>query len=106
MRPRLDGGKLRAIVCIGLPAGVQGMVFSASNIVLQSAVNSLWPALMAGVAASFAVEFNACSFISASGLAVTTFVGQARGAGDALRARQAVRARWPSARSPGSCSAP
>ena len=91
-RPRLEAGKLRAIILIGLPAGVQGMVFSASNIVLQSAVNSLGPAVMAGVAASFTVEFNAYSFISAFGLAVTTFVSQARGAGDALRARQAVRA--------------
>lgn len=53
MRPRFDWCKLRAIVCIGLPAGVQDMVFSAPNIVLQSAVNSLWPAAMAGVAASF-----------------------------------------------------
>ncbi|MGN0909691.1 MAG: MATE family efflux transporter [Succinivibrio sp.] len=92
MRPCLDGGKLRAVVFIGLPAGVQGMVFSVSNIVLQSAVNSLGGDVMAGVAAAFTVEFNAYSFISAFGLAVTTFVGQARGAGSNDRARQAVRA--------------
>ncbi len=92
MRPRMDPGKLRAVVFIGLPAGVQGMVFSVSNIVLQSAVNSLGPVVMAGVAASFTVEFNAYSFISAFGLAVTTFVGQARGAGDSARASLSVRA--------------
>jgi putative MATE family efflux protein len=92
MRPCMDMGKLRAVVCIGLPAGIQGMVFSVSNIVLQSAVNSLGPTVMAGVAIAFTVEFNAYSFITAFGLAVTTFVGQACGAGDPARARKSVKA--------------
>lgn len=46
---KVDAASLKSIVRIGLPAGVQGAVYSLSNLVIQSAINSLgrlqWQAL-------------------------------------------------------------
>ena len=46
---------------IGVPAGVQGMVFSFSNIVVQSAINSLGATVMAASSAAFCSRTLACS---------------------------------------------
>lgn len=81
---------LMTMVRIGLPAGVQGMVFSLSNILIQSAINSLGPAAMAGSVAGFTIEINVFCFISAFGLAATTFVSQNYGAGNLARCRRAT----------------
>ena len=39
-RLSIDGRKLKAIMRLGVPAGMQGMLFSISNTLIQSAVNS------------------------------------------------------------------
>ena len=83
--------KARAIILIGLPAGIQGMVFSVSNLVIQSAINSLGEQTMAASAAAFTIEINVYSFVAGFGMAATTFVGQNYGAGDLGRCRRAVR---------------
>ena len=83
--------KAKAIILIGLPAGIQGMVFSVSNIVIQSAINSLGSDVMAASAAAFTVEINVYCVVMAFGMAVTTFVGQNFGAGNLERCRRAVR---------------
>jgi putative MATE family efflux protein len=83
--------KARAIIFIGLPAGIQGMVFSVSNLVIQSAINSLGEPTMAASAAAFTIEINAYSFVAGFGMAATTFVGQNYGAGNLERCRRAVR---------------
>ncbi|MGN0950082.1 MAG: MATE family efflux transporter [Mitsuokella sp.] len=72
--------ELKEIVRIGLPAGVQGMVFSVSNLVIQSAINSLGPEAMAASSAAFAIEINIYAFVNGFGQAATTFVGQNFGA--------------------------
>ena len=38
---RIDPAILKRMLWIGLPAGIQGMFFSLSNITIQSSVNSL-----------------------------------------------------------------
>ena len=76
----LQKDELKTIVRIGLPAGIQGMVFSISNLVIQSAINSLGPEVMAASSAAFTVEINIYAFINAFGQATTTFVGQNFGA--------------------------
>ncbi|MDO4936405.1 MAG: MATE family efflux transporter, partial [Sutterellaceae bacterium] len=81
---------LRMMVRIGWPAGLQGMVFSLSNLVIQSAINSLGPEVMAGSVAAFTVEINVYCFINAFGLATTTFVSQNYGAGNLARCRRAT----------------
>ena len=48
--------KLAKILKIGLPAGFQGTVFSLSNVVIQSAVNSFGPIAVAGNSAASNIE--------------------------------------------------
>ena len=49
---RLDMKVVRRILQVGLPAGFQGMVFSISNVVIQSSINSFGSTVVAGAAAS------------------------------------------------------
>ncbi len=44
------------MVKIGVPAGVQGMLFSISNVLIQSSVNSFGAIVMAGNTASLNIE--------------------------------------------------
>ena len=81
---------LATMIRIGLPAGIQGMVFSLSNLLIQAAINSLGPAAMAGCVAAFTIEMNVYCFINAFGLAATTFVSQNYGAGNLARCRRAT----------------
>ncbi len=83
--------KSKAIVSIGLPAGIQGMVFALSNLLIQSAINSLGTDVMAASAAAFTIEINVYCFINAFGLAATTFVSQNYGANNIERCKKVVR---------------
>lgn len=71
---------LKEMFRIGLPAGVQGCVFSISNIVVQSAINSLGADVMAGSSAAFNIEIMAYYLVNSFGQACTTFIGQNHGA--------------------------
>ncbi len=77
---RIDREKLRKIIYIGIPAGIQGMVFSFSNVLIQSSVNSFGKAT---VAANTAAS-NLCDYVytaqNALYHAALTFVGQNVGA--------------------------
>ena len=53
---RITRGKLKRILHIGLPAGLQGTVFSLSNVLIQSSVNSFGALAMAGNAAGANIE--------------------------------------------------
>lgn len=48
----IDWGELKKIARIGMPAGLQGCLFSLSNVTLQSAVNSMGEIIMAGTGAA------------------------------------------------------
>ena len=87
---KIDKPCLKEIVRIGLPAGIQGMVFSLSNLLIQSAINSLGPDAMAASAAAFTVEINVFCLTNGFGQAATTFVSQNYGAGNLLRCKQAT----------------
>ena len=78
---------LREILRIGTPAGLQAAVFCLSNIVIQSAINSLGADVMAATAA-FNLDILCYIFVNAFGQACTTFVGQNYGAGDMARCRR------------------
>ncbi|MBO4401414.1 MAG: MATE family efflux transporter [Selenomonadaceae bacterium] len=84
---RLDKACLKETVRIGLPAGVQGMVFSLSNLLIQAAINSLGPDAMAASAAAFTVEINVFCLTNGFGQAATTFVSQNYGAGNLARCK-------------------
>lgn len=81
---------LKNMVRIGWPAGLQSMVFSLSNLIIQAAINSLGPDAMAGSVAAFTIEINVYCFINAFGLTATTFVSQNWGAGNLARCRRAT----------------
>lgn len=79
---------LREILRIGTPAGVQAAVFCLSNIIIQSAINSLGADVMAASAAAFNLDILCYIFVNAFGQACTTFVGQNYGAGNLARCRR------------------
>ena len=85
-----DKAELLEIVRIGLPAGIQGMVFSLSNLLIQAAINSLGADAMAASAAAFTIEINVFCVVNGFGQAATTFVGQNYGADNLERCRRAT----------------
>ena len=89
-RLRIDGPTLRRILRIGLPAGIQSAVFAVSNIVIQSAVNSLGTVVMAASSAAFNIEIFTYDILNAFSQACTTFVGQNFGAGQIDRCRRTL----------------
>lgn len=72
--------KLIEITKIGLPAGIQGTVFSLSNVVIQSSVNSFGSIVMAGNGAAANIEGFVYSAMNAFYQACLTFTGQNFGA--------------------------
>lgn len=86
----IDKAELFEIVRIGLPAGIQGMVFSLSNLLIQAAINSLGADAMAASAAAFTIEINVFCVVNGFGQAATTFVGQNYGAGNLPRCKRAT----------------
>ena len=88
---RIDGKVLKKILKIGIPSGVQGMVFSLANIVVQSAINSLGANIMAASSAAFNLEIIAFYMMNSYGQACTTFVGQNYGAGKNERCVKVLR---------------
>lgn len=76
------------IIKVGLPTGIQNMVISLSNVLVQVSVNSYGAAAMAGFAAYMKVDgFNILPVLSFS-MAATTFVGQNFGAGKIDRVKK------------------
>ena len=87
---RVDRASLKQILRIGLPAGVQSAVFAFSNIIVQSAINSLGTVVMAASSAAFNIEVFTYDILNSFSQACTTFVGQNYGAGDVKRCRKTL----------------
>ncbi len=79
------------VVKIGLPAGIQGTVFSLSNVVIQSAINSFGTACIAGMTASQNFDFISYCMTNAFAQAAVTFTSQNYGAGNEKRCKQVWR---------------
>ncbi|MBL4935945.1 MATE family efflux transporter [Clostridium sp. YIM B02515] len=77
---RIDMEKLKIIVRIGLPAGMQGLLFSISNVLVQSAVNSFGSTMVAASAAAGNVENYIGTTMNAYYNAAISFTGQNMGA--------------------------
>ena len=82
---------LKRMLRIGLPAGIQGMVFSISNIIIQTAVNSLGTDVVAGSSAAFNIEVIGFFLVDSFSQACTTFVGQNYGAGKQKRCHDSIK---------------
>lgn len=87
---RVDWGTFAKIMKIGLPAGIQTAVFAVSNIVIQSAINSLGKVVMAASSAAYNIEIFAYDVFNSFSQACTTFVGQNYGAGQIRRCRRTL----------------
>ena len=72
--------KLVEIVKIGLPAGIQGSIFSVSNVIIQSSINAFGSAAMAGNGAAANIEGFIYTAMNSVYQAAITFTGQNFGA--------------------------
>ncbi len=68
------------ILGIGIPAGFQGVVFSLSNVVIQSSINSFGPIAMAGSAAAASIEGFVWVSMNSFSQGALTFMSQNIGA--------------------------
>ena len=79
------------ILKIGVPAGVQSMVFSFSNVIIQSTINGFGSDAIAGSAAAVNYEFFCYFVLNAFGQAAVTFTSQNYGAQNSSRCREVFR---------------
>ena len=72
--------QLMKIIRIGLPAGIQGSLFSISNVIIRSSVNSFGDILMSGNAAAGNIEGFVYVSINAFSQTAVNYIGQNAGA--------------------------
>lgn len=77
---RIVPDKLARMVKIGLPAGLQGALFSISNVLIQSSVNSFGSIAMAGNTAASNLEGFVFTSMNALHQTAISFTGQNMGA--------------------------
>ena len=77
---RIYGPQLKKMLRIGLPAGIQSSLFSISNVLIQSSVNSFGDIFMSGNAASANLEGFVYVCLNAFHQTAVNFVGQNAGA--------------------------
>lgn len=87
---RLDPIMVRRIVRIGLPAGMQSVMYNVSNVIIQTGINSLGTDNVTAWATYGKVDALFWTVLNALGISVTTFVGQNYGAGRMDRVRKGV----------------
>lgn len=88
---RFHGAQTRKMLQIGVPAGLQGMVFSVANIFIQTAINGYGSAAIAGSAAALNYEVYCYFIMTAFCQAAVAFISQNYGAGQYDRCRRAFR---------------
>lgn len=88
---RITKHYLTDILRIGFPAGIQSMVFSVSNLLIQASVNQLGADAMAGTTAALNYEIIVYYVVTSFSQACVTFTGQNYGAGNLQRCRSSAR---------------
>lgn len=87
-RLRLVRDKVKAIARIGLPAGLQGAIFSVSNVLIQSSVNSFGAIAIAGNTVSSNIEGFVYTSMNAVYQTAINFTSQNFGARNFPRIRR------------------
>ena len=87
---RIDGKSLKEIIRIGLPAGLQGSLFSVSNVMIQSSVNSFGSLVVAGNGVASNIEGFVYVAMNAQHQADMTFASQNYGAGKPERVKRTL----------------
>lgn len=89
-RLKLWPAPLKSMLRIGLPAGIQSVVFNAANVVVQATINSFGSAAVAGSAAAHTVEGFVYCVMDSFAQTCVTFCSQNLGAGELRRVDKAV----------------
>ena len=85
---RIDQRMLQRIVRIGIPAGMQSVMYNISNVIIQAGVNTLGTDNVTAWATYGKVDGLYWMMINALGISATTFVGQNFGASRLDRVRK------------------
>lgn len=89
---RIEKKITKEILAVGLPSGVQSMIITLSNMIIQSQINTLGVVSIAAFTAYYRVETFIYNPIMAFGQAVSTFVGQNIGAKNLKRTKDGTKA--------------
>lgn len=87
---RFDGHILAQIVRIGLPAGLQSVMYSLSNLVVQGSINAFGTDVVAAYTAYGKIDSVFWMSMNSFGLSITTFVGQNFGAHKYDRVKKSI----------------
>ena len=89
-RLRLWPAPLKSMLLVGLPAGLQSVVFNVANVVVQATINSFGSAAVAGAAAAHSIEGFVYCVMDSFAQTCVTFCSQNLGAGQLRRVDRAV----------------
>lgn len=89
-KTRIERRSLGLILRIGIPAGLQSSMFSISNVLIQSAINSFGAAAIAGNTAAASIEGFATTVSNSISQAALTFSSQNMGAENYRRVRRVL----------------
>ena len=79
---------LKRVLMIGIPAGIQGAIFSVSNVFIQSGINSFGENAIAGSSLALNFEYFTYDIANAFAQAAVTFTSQNFGAGNLKRCKK------------------
>lgn len=82
---------LLSIVTIGLPAGLQSVMYNLANVIIQTSLNDLGTSTMAAYTAFNKVDSIYWMISGAFSVSITTFIGQNYGAGKYSRMKKSVK---------------
>lgn len=82
---RIYGGEIRQLLVLGIPAGLQNVIFAFANLFIQAGVNSFDSIMVAGNAAAANTDTIVYNVMAAFHTACSSFMGQNWGAGDHKR---------------------
>lgn len=85
---RIEKTDLSKVLKIGIPAGIQGAIFSVSNVFIQSGINSFGENAIAGSSLALNFEYFTYDIASAFAQAAVTFTSQNYGAGNVKRCKR------------------
>ena len=85
---KIEKNALKKVLVIGIPAGIQGAIFSVSNVFIQSGINSFGENAIAGSSLALNFEYFTYDIASAFAQAAVTFTSQNYGAGNVKRCKK------------------
>lgn len=85
---RIRWDELKNVLIIGVPAGIQGAIFSISNVFIQSGINSFGENAIAGSSLALNFEYFTYDIAAAFAQAAVTFTSQNYGAKNLKRCRR------------------